>query len=465
MNKIFIIFVIIFIILNLLYGCREGYQGIDSNLMAKAKKTAEGGKLTEKQKKEMAGVASNLWAQVKEKRIKQGEGEPSQIEEEAMQKFLKALNTPGTDIAAPGGDTEKQWKLLLKIGPPPPMGPPLEYNDDKWDVGGPGPGKDGALGPGNAWVPPANPENKQIERGHFAKLAYDCAYAVDDLKRKVKKNVIAHTKWKTQANVANIAVLTAPAIDAACAVPVPCFAGTIKAIAQCAATFGQWFEPRGWTWMCMAAAEFNISRHRLLVKRFVEWVNQRKKFGCWNKKIDTRQPYPDDWNVFRKVPPPRIDKAKANQKELPRYISGADTEKIDILMPQAMTLAFIAKTAVGIAHKATMVAIVSNMISVAAFPVKPATYALICAAEALWKVADKACGKAKDMTFDLAHEAIKFERSRVAACSLPGRKANDPRMTKYLMNIKPVPKWLKLGDSLRGKGHKPEKDETGSQMP
>ena len=81
-------------------------------------------------------------------------------------------------------------------------------------------------------------------------------------------------------------------------------------------------------------------------------------------------------------------------------------------MPQAMTLAFIAKTAVGIAHKATMVAIVSNMISVAAFPVKPATYALITAAESLWKVADKACDKAKDKTFDLAHEAIKFERSK-----------------------------------------------------
>ena len=142
-----------------------------------------------------------LWAQVKEKRIKQGEGEPSQIEEEAMQKFLKALNTPGTEIAAPGGDTETQWKLLLKIGPPPPMGPPLEYNDDKWDVGGPGPGKDGAEGPGNAWVPPKNPEKKQIERGHFAKLAYDCAYAVDDLKRKVKLNVKAHKKWKIQVQI------------------------------------------------------------------------------------------------------------------------------------------------------------------------------------------------------------------------------------------------------------------------
>ena len=97
-----------------------------------------------------------------------------------------------------------------------------------------------------------------------------------------------------------------------------------------------------------------------------------------------------------------IDKVKANQKEKPRYITGVDTPKIDILMPQAMTLAFIAKTAVGIAHKATMIAIVSNIISVAAFPVKPATYALIGAAGALWKVADKAiCDKAKDMTFDL----------------------------------------------------------------
>ena len=102
MNKIFIVIVIIFIIFNLLYGCREGYQGIDSNLMAKAKKMKDAAKLSEKDKKDMAGVASNLWAQVKEKRIKQGEGEPSQIEEEAMQKFLKALNTPGTEIAAPG---------------------------------------------------------------------------------------------------------------------------------------------------------------------------------------------------------------------------------------------------------------------------------------------------------------------------------------------------------------------------
>lgn len=53
MNKIIIIFIIIIIIFNLLYGCKEGYQGIDSNLMAKAKKTAEGAKLTEKDKKEM----------------------------------------------------------------------------------------------------------------------------------------------------------------------------------------------------------------------------------------------------------------------------------------------------------------------------------------------------------------------------------------------------------------------------
>jgi hypothetical protein len=437
-------------------------QNPNSSLMGKS---IYGAKLTEKEKKEMAGSASDLWAQVKKDRLRKGEGEPNEIEEEAMKKFLTALKTPGTEIAAPGGNTEDAWKEIIKKGPPPPLGPPLEYNDKKWNKGGPGPGKDGAEGPGNAWVPEGNPENNQIERGHFAKLAWDCAHAVDDLKRKVKLNVKAHKKWKIRCSPANIAVLIAPAVDAACAVPIPCMAGTITAIAQCAATMGIWFDARGWTWICMTASEFNISRHRLLVQRFVEWVEQKKKFGCWNKKTDTKNPYPDIANVFRKVPPTKIDKVKANQKEKPRYITGVDTPKIDILMPQAMTLAFIAKTAVGIAHKATMIAIVSNIISVAAFPVKPATYALIGAAGALWKVADVICDKAKDMTFDLVHEVIKFERSRVVACSLPGTKAIDPRMVLSMMAIKPVPKWLKMGDSLRGKGHKPEIDEIGSQMP
>ena len=70
MNKIFIVIVIIFIIFNLLYGCREGYQGIDSNLMAKAKKTADAAKLSEKDKKDMAGVASNFMGSGKRKKNK-----------------------------------------------------------------------------------------------------------------------------------------------------------------------------------------------------------------------------------------------------------------------------------------------------------------------------------------------------------------------------------------------------------
>ena len=90
-----------------------------------------------------------------------------------------------------------------------------------------------------------------------------------------------------------------------------------------------------------------------------------------------------------------------------------------------------------------------------AFPVKPATFALITAAEGIWRTADKICDKAKDITFDLTHEVIQFERARIAACSLPGIKASDKRMMEYIKEMNTVPIWLKLGDFWRGKGHKP----------
>jgi hypothetical protein len=435
---------------------KQNLDGIKSSLFMKAKEESEQAMLSEDEKKEIAGVASTLWMKVKK------ETEPSWQEEEGMKQFLEALKTPGVEVPSPGGDMSAAFQKLIDKGPPPPRGPPLEYNDKQWDKGGKGPGKDGAAGPGNAWTPPANPTAKEIEKGHMHRMVWACAHSAKDLKKKVKLTLKAHKKWGQRLQGPSIAVMIWPGLDAACMIPVPCFAGTISAIAQCAATLLSWMDSRGWTWMSMASAEYNIVRHRMAVKRFSEWVKQRKKFGCWEKKTDTRKPFPDMWNVFRKAIPPKIDTGKQPAKVAPRYITSADTEKIDMLMPMAMAAAVIAKTVVGIAHKATIVAIIVNKIAVAAFPVMPAAKALVIAATVCWTAADKSCEIAKQITFDLAHEVLKFERSRIAACSMPGMMAVDPRSIMYGMKIKKVPPFLKIGDDLTGKGHKEEPDEKGS---
>ena len=435
---------------------KPNLEGIKSSLFMKAKQESEQAMLSEGEKKELAGVASTLWMKMKKDKP------PSWQEEEGMKQFLEALNTPGVEVPAPGGDMSAAFQKVLDKGPPPPRGPPLEYNDKQWDKGGDGPGKDGAAGPGNAWTPPNNPTAKEIEKGHFHRLTWHAAHSAKDLKRKTKLTVKAHEKWERRLGGPTNAVIAWPGLDAACAVPVPCFAGTIAAIAQCAATLLTWMNPRGWAWTSMAAAEYNTVRHRMIVKRFSEWVKQRKKFGCWEKKTDTRKPYPDPWNVWRKALPPKIDTGKQPAKDAPRYITSSDTERIDELMPIAMAASIIAKTTVGIAHKATIVAIIVNKIAVAAFPVMPAARALVTAAKIAWIAADKSCEKAKLITFDLAHEGIKFERGRIAACSLPGTMAADPRQIMYGMSIKPVPDFIKIGGPLTGEGHPEKPDEKGS---
>ena len=432
-------------------------DGVKSNLFMKAKEETEQKMLSEGEKKELAGVASTLWMKVKKDK------DPSWQEEEGMKQFLEALNTPGVDVPAAGGDMSAAFQKLIDKGPPPPRGPPLEYNDKQWDKHRGGPGKDGATAPGNSWTPPANPTAKEIEKGHMHRVTWHAAHSAKDLKKKTKLTVKAHEKWETRLGGPTNAVIAWPALDSACAVPIPCFAGTIAAIAQCAATLLAWMNPRGWSWTSMAAAEYNIVRHRMVVKRFSEWVKQRKKFGCWEKKTDTRKPYPMSENVWRKAIPPKIDTGKQQQPgDAPRYISSSDTERIDQLMPIAMAASFIAKTVVGIAHKATIVAIVVNKIAVAAFPVMPAARALVTAAKIAWIAADKSCEKAKLITFDLAHEVLKFERLRIAACSLPGTMASDPRQIMYGMSIKPVPPFLRDGDDLTGEGHPEKPDEKGS---
>lgn len=435
---------------------KEDMDGVKSDLFMKAAEETEQGMLKEDEKKKLAGVASSLWMKIKK------EKKPTWQEAEGMKQFLTALKTPGVEIPAPGGDMSAAFQKVIDKGPPPPRGPPLEYNDRQWNKWRGGPGKDGAVGPGNSWVPAANPTAKEIEKGHLHRLTWYAAHSARDLKKKVKLTEIAHKTWGNQLVGAAQSVIAWPALDAACAIPVPCFAGTISAIAQCAGTLLRWMEPRGYSWMSMAAAEYNIVRHRMIVKRFSEWVKQKKKFGCWEKKTDTRKPYPSQENIFRRAIPPKIDTGKQKSDDAPRYITSADTERIDELVPMAMTASFVAKTVVGVAHKATIVAIVVNKIAVAAFPVMPAARALVTAATAAWTAADKACEKAKLITFDLAHEVLKFEKSRIAACSLPGIKAVDPRMISYGMTIKPVPPLLKIGGPLVGKGHKEKPDEKGN---
>lgn len=213
-----------------------------------------------------------------------------------MKKFLEKLSAPGVDIPAPGGDTKGPWTKVIAKGPKKARSLPMEYTDKRSVARG------GGAGPGNAWTPPQNPLTKTIERGHFFKLVWQCAYAFDDLKRKCKHNVESHTKWQARFSGVNDVVLAQPAVDTACCCPVPCMAGTIAAIASCASLAGSWFDPRGVTWMCMAAATYNVSKHRIMVKRFEDWVSQKKKFGCWEKKTDTRMPYPESENVLRPVP-------------------------------------------------------------------------------------------------------------------------------------------------------------------
>ena len=303
--------------------------------------------------------------------------------------------------------------------------------------------------PGTAWgsgtsIPLLNP--LRGENGIFFKLCWEASKSANTFKIKTTESRKAHEQWDNKFPSAVQKILAAPGKDAACCCPAPCFAGTIDAIATAASTGGSWVPPQTKGQFAVPAAAINVTKHQLIVGRLSMWLSEREQFLCPPKKTKRDDPNPS--NYWRKVPEPKVD---FNFHRKPKYILAAKIDKIKIPVPQAMILATKAQTAVITAMGATMAAVSSNMISQAAFPVIPATAALVKAAHMAWKIAEKAVELSKQKTFDLAHEALKFERSRIAACSLPGTSATSS--SSFVQNIQKVPNFLAFNGPKRGKGH------------
>ena len=168
-----------------------------------------------------------------------------------------------------------------------------------------------------------------------------------------------------------------------------------------------------------------------------------KKFLCPKKRRWT------------KVPKPKISK-KPYQT---RFSSGTDIEKIQSLTTKAMVAASAAAASIAPALALTQAAVAANIASMAAFPLEPAANTAINVAKMAWKQVEKLTEKSKQITFDLAHEALMFERGRIASCAMPldgnvSRRKMFTDMHKYGKKLTERPSFIRLNDTKRGPGHK-----------
>jgi hypothetical protein len=292
----------------------------------------------------------------------------------------------------------------------------------------------------DAWVPK---DTTMGERGVFFQKCWNAAHTANNLMKQVTRCVGAHEKWANSHKSANSSAIRALPTDATCLVPVPAFCGTIPAVTACAATGGSFVIPQKESIMTLPFVIKNIATHVLVQKRLIIWKSiERTQFRCPRKERN-----------WKKIPRPKID---YNFQKTPRYTTKANINGIIALSAQANAAAIAIQPFVIAAQTATGVAMAANMASMAAFPLEPATFVAINLATKLWKIAKKMTEKAKQLTFDLTHEALTFERGRIASCNMPvidATKYDIKNLHSYGAKLKDVPEFLKFDDNKRGPGH------------